>query len=63
MMPQCYIAIALGLMALALAVYPYLYRYWELHSRTARRHRCLEMLKTPLIHHDRWQHTDTGSQS
>lgn len=45
MMAHCYIAIGLGIAALALASYPHLHRFWEQHSRCARWHRRLALVK------------------
>lgn len=45
MTPQCYIAIGLAVGALGLAAYPYLHAFWEHHSRRARLHRRVEMVK------------------
>lgn len=45
MTTSCYIAIAIAALALALAAYPYLHRFWEHHSRRARWHRRLAMIK------------------
>ena len=44
----CIAAITLAILALGLASYPYLHSFWEHHSRRARWHRRLEMVKHEL---------------